>query len=172
VNVDPSTITDTSAGITPSTQAVLTWSVSSNVAPDAFYCSVNGGSTQSSPTSIGGYPAAQDGAQTVSVSCHDEYGMSQTASVGLTVVAPPSAPQDQFACVANPDATVTCTWFTYEPGAQCYVERLSTQGVLTGNSGGSSGDVTTGVLFAPDLFQLVCANTGTTASPNPVPVSP
>lgn len=175
-NLDPTTVTDTGPGSSPSgTAAVFSWSVTSNVPGDSWTCqsSATGTSLVSSPISVSGYSALQDGPQTVSVTCTDAWNAHATTSVQLNVVPPPQAPPDQFTCFANGNSgTVTCTWVTYEPGAECEVVDLSTLLVLTGSSGGPTGNVTTGTLFQPTLFALQC-NTGTTASPNPVgPVSP
>jgi hypothetical protein len=171
MQLDPTTVVDNSAGTTPATESVLSWSVTSTLAGDNSFCTDANGNTVSSPTSVGPYPAAQDGAVTITIACEDIYTARQSASIVLTVVPPPAAPADQFACTLNADGSVTCTWVAYEPAAECYVEQLSTGNVLAGQSGGSTGNVSSNTLFQPDQFQLYC-NTGTTASPNPISVTP
>jgi hypothetical protein len=171
MQLDPQTVVDSSAGTTPATESVLSWSVTSTLAGDNSFCTDANGNTVSSPTSVGPYPAAQDGAVTITIACEDIHDVKQSASIVLTVVPPPAAPADQFACTLNTDASVTCTWVAYEPAAECYVQQLSNGNVLSGQSGGDTGNVTSTTLFQPDQFQLYC-NTGTTASPNPISVTP
>ena len=159
-NVDPNVVNDTSAGNTPATSAVVSWSVSSNVLGDAFLCTVNGGSVQQSPTSVSGYSALEDGPQPIVVSCSDTWRVVASKTLTLTVVAPPAAPPDQFTEYANSDGTWTFGWYSY--GTQgCEVRQFNSQGVETTliPAGNTSGSSTTAVLFstyAPYTMTLYC----------------
>lgn len=177
-NIDPGTVIDTTG------TATLSWSVTSSVSHDTFLCVVNdeGAPTLATSTTVGPFTATQDNsAVSYSVTCTDEWNVSATsAPVSVTIVAPPAPPQDQFTCAANGDGSYSCSWYTYEPGAECYVIEYSSSGpeatgVQLNPGGGSSGAAGSvgniNAIYGPWSFTLSC-NTGTTASPNPITVSP
>src|ERR1700733_2150822 len=158
LNVDPTTVTDDSAGVTPSTEATVTWSIGSSVPGDSFVCIWTGSNPTSfiySPTSVGPFPTAQDGSVVIGVTCSDAYGSAVSQTVSLAVVPPPAAPADQFTSFENANASFTLTWFSYLPAAECNVYDANAGAFLTGG-GTASGSETTNPLYQPNVYTLYC----------------
>jgi hypothetical protein len=174
LNVDPQTVTDSSLGVTASTEAVVTWSISSSVPNDSFTCYWGGSDPNPrsfifSPTSVGPYPA-QDGTVSISVTCVDTYGANVTQTVSLAVVPPMAPPGDQFTSFANPDGSYTFRWFSYLPAAECSVYD-GNSGMFLVPGGTASGSSTTNTLYVADVFTLWC-NGVADPSVSPISVSP
>ena len=181
VTASPTTITladdanDPSA-CGPLSCASITWVFTSSIASDTPLCTdQRGNPVLNDPVAVGPYPPANDGSVFIwTITCTDSSNVpAVSASVTITVVAPPPVPLDAFTCAANADASVTCTWSTLVAGATCSVVDEGNGFVLT-PGGTPSGTATSAIIFAPTSFELDCngVRDTNTSTANPITVSP